>query len=301
MGKIKRITALVAALFLACLWANAAETTRKTYDYRGFDELEIGWVFDVEIIKSNKFSVEVEATDEVFEYLRIEQRGDVLHMGTDDLPRTLTNTRNWNPIAKAIVYMPELKGISMSGASKVSTKDKFTSNGTFLLRSSGASKISGLDIEARRLEMHCSGAVNMDLSGSFQTADLQMSGAVKGRVAIGADELVIRCSGAHIGEYEIDCGMLSLGSSGATKLKFSGIADNMDIDCTGACDINLLRCETQAANVELSGAARCQIAAKEKLTVELTGASACRYIDYEDLDVDIISISRGSSIGKIKD
>ena len=65
--------------------ADARQT--QEYKVRNFDGLDISWSYKVELTRSNRYSVSVEAPDFVLPYLRIEVRGDVLCLETRDMPR----------------------------------------------------------------------------------------------------------------------------------------------------------------------------------------------------------------------
>lgn len=50
----------------------------------GFKGIEVGGVFQVEITAGKDFSVEVEADDNLLQYIKTEVEGDVLHIETTD-------------------------------------------------------------------------------------------------------------------------------------------------------------------------------------------------------------------------
>lgn len=281
MKALKKIILAVVLYVLAspCILASD-ETTRLTYDFKNFDSLDISWVFDVTVTADDTYSVELTVTSEVVPYLDIAQSGSKLVLATKGLPKKLTNQRNWNPVAKVKISMPALSSVSISGAAKILSMDQFTSKGNFSLECSGASKVNALHIDAARISIESSGASKFKIYGKADIATFELSGATKGLIELTADAI------------EID-------ASGAANLKATGAAKAADIDCSGACNTDLLKTEIKEAKVNLSGASKCQIAVKEKLSVELSGASKLSYEDAPGLAIKLGSISHGASVSKL--
>lgn len=258
----------------------AEETTRLTYDFNNFDSLDISWVFDVTVSADDTYSVEITVSSEVVPYLDIVQSGSKLVLGTKGLPKKLTNQRNWNPVAKAKITMPALAAVSISGTAKILSTDQFTSTGIFSLECSGASKVQALHIEANKINIESSGASKFKLYSKANSASIDLSDASKGLLELSSDAI------------EID-------ASGAANLKITGAVKDADIDCSGACNADLIKADIKEAKVNLSGASKCQIAVKEKLSVELSGASKLSYQDTPGLMIKLGSISHGASISKL--
>lgn len=281
---MKALKSIILAIILFGLTAPgifaADETTRLTYDFKNFDSLDISWVFDVNVSADDTYSVEITVSSEVVPYLDIVQSGSKLILGTKGLPKKLTNQRNWNPVAKAKITMPALAAVNISGAAKILSMDQFTSTDNFSLECSGASKVHALHIEAAKINIESSGASKFKLYSKANSASIDLSGASKGLMELTADAI------------EVD-------ASGAANLKITGAAKDADIDCSGACNTDLIKTEIKEAKVNLSGASKCQIAVKEKLSVELSGASKLSYEDAPGLAIKLGSISHGASISKL--
>lgn len=281
---MKALKSIILAIILFALTAPgifaADETTRLTYDFKNFDSLDISWVFDVTVSADDTYSVEITVSSEVVPFLDIVQSGSKLILGTKGLPKKLTNQRNWNPVAKAKITMPALAAVNISGAAKILSMDQFTSTGNFSLECSGASKVHALHIEAAKINIESSGASKFKLYSKANSASIDLSGASKGLMELTADAI------------EVD-------ASGAANLKITGAAKDADIDCSGACNTDLIKTEIKEAKVNLSGASKCQIAVKEKLSVELSGASKLSYEDAPGLAIKLGSISHGASISKL--
>ena len=140
----------------------------REYNVRNFDGLDISWIYKVELTRSNRYSVSVDAPEFILPYLRIEVRGDVLCLEVRDMPREIRRKmESGRNEVRAAVSMPELMTLRMSGAASLSTRDEFLhKNNEFTLRLSGASSARGLSVRATEADIECSGAskANIDVS-----------------------------------------------------------------------------------------------------------------------------------------
>lgn len=276
--RIVAVAAFIVAGAVAVLAAGGSQ--QKSYELSDFDRLEVGWVFNVEVHRGDSWSVEVEVSEEAAQYAEVKVVDGTLVLGVENLPKSLTNLRNWNPKAKARVTMPSLSAVRLSGASKLTATDDFKVEGDFKVKTSGAAAVYRLGIDADRTEVECSGASKLTLTASCKETVLDLSGAAR--------------LSAHISTE-----LVRVDASGAAELNLSGIADKAKLGGSGACSLNLSTVKVQNADVALSGAAKCLVDAQSYLGVELKGASSCRYAGNDGLKLDLISISKGASLKKM--
>ena len=278
---MKRIISLFAILVsMAAMGLSSAQAAIRSYDLKGFNKLEISWVFNVEVTRGDSWAVDIDVTDEALPYVEVKVSDNILSLSAENLPKSLTSQRNWNPVAKARITMPQLAGVRMSGASKLCVADGFKYDGDFEIMASGAVVISKLNTEAKKLALDCCGAAKLNLGGTFEVVSFDISGASK----ISAN---------------IIAGAADIEAAGAAGIKVTGKAGRFDLSCAGACDINLLKTDVNTSRIGLSGAAKCSVNVLEKLTVELSGASSCRYADNAGLKLNVVSIGRGASLKKL--
>ena len=94
---MKRFLTLLAAVLVAALPAlraadyepTAASRDSREYQLRGFDGLNIGWTYKVELNCASRYGVTVEAPDFIFPYLKVEVRNGILVLDTKELPRDI--------------------------------------------------------------------------------------------------------------------------------------------------------------------------------------------------------------------
>jgi len=202
----------------------------EAYAFTNFTEVEISSAFDFEINQSSSYNISVTADDNVMEYVQVSQVGQTLKIGL----RTVT----WfGPVTlRASVTMPELRGLTVSGASRGDIYD-FSSTEDLDITVSGASRVNG-DITAGNVEFDISGASTIQLEGSANDMVASVSGA--SRLNLGSftvNNANVNFSGASSGTVNLD-GRLDADLSGASRLWYIGEPTMGTIDTSGASTIS---------------------------------------------------------------
>ena len=202
----------------------------EAYAFTNFTEVEISSAFDFEINQSSSYNISVTADDNVMEYVQVSQVGQTLKIGL----RTVT----WfGPVTlRASVTMPELRGLTVSGASRGDIYD-FSSTEDLDITVSGASRVTG-DITAGNVEFDISGASTIQLEGSANDMVASVSGA--SRLNLGGftvNNADVGFSGASSGTVNLD-GRLDADLSGASRLWYIGEPTMGTINTSGASTIS---------------------------------------------------------------
>ncbi len=305
---MKRFLTLLAAVLVAALPAlraadyepTAASRDSREYQLRGFDGLNIGWTYKVELNCASRYGVTVEAPDFIFPYLKVEVRNGILVLDTKELPRDIRRkieALSRSGEIRATVSMPELTTLSMSGASQLTTQDEFRHrNDHFSMRLSGATNVRGLSVKAVEAVIECSGAAKFNITGEFDRVDLELSGAANGTLAASPKMAQLELSGAVKLFWKGNLGKTEIQAAGAVSAEIEGAVNELKLDGSGAAKVNTAKAPSRNADVRLSGAAKCEIDVRESLNVSLSGATTCRYHASDRLRISTQSISRGSSL-----
>ena len=177
-------------------------------DLRDFDGIDVGGVFQVEIVAQKDFSVEIEADDNLLPLIKTEVRGGTLTIETE---RTFS-TRN---TIKVRISAPNIERMEISGASNVSLVAAKTEN--LQIDSSGASKIS-VSGEAGDLIVDVSGAGKIDAEN------------------LKSERVTIDASGASsVSVYAVT--ELKADASGASKIIYSGSPKELVKKISGASSV----------------------------------------------------------------
>lgn len=184
-------------------------TVERSFSLEGFTALEVSDMWEVTIARG-KFSVSVQAPENLFEHLDVERRGAVLH---------LHNGRGDSNIKlRASVSMPVLEALEMSGVARADLSDMETEN--FAVRLSGASKILSRGGSFGTLELDLSGISKVDFSQTPTThASVDLSGTSKA-------------------ELWMLGGLLEGDVSGASSLAYRGHVSSEALDISGASRVS---------------------------------------------------------------
>ena len=205
----------------------------RQFNFSDFTKLDISSAFEFEIVQSGSYSVSITADDNLFEHIQVSKEGETLRIGL----KTLTSL---GPVTmKAVITMPQLRGMDISGASKGSVSN-FNSTENLDIEVSGASSLELVEISAGDVEFDVSGA-------SKATGDITASNA----------------------EFDV---------SGASTVQLEGSASDIVADVSGASRMKLAGFTVNNADVSLSGASNGTVNLSGKLDANLSGASKLEYI-----------------------
>lgn len=257
---MKRL-ALTLIAIIAAVSASNAQNITKSYTVKGFSSISASHAFDVEVTSGDKYAVTLDIPQSYLDYLVIEKNEGTLVLGfKKTLPKKLSNLRE---TCKAYITMPELRGIYLSGASKINVKDNVDiAMGKMEIEISGASKINGLTVKAPEVDIEVKGASKADINITTSKVEADVSGA--------------------------------------SKLVMTGIAGELELEVSGASSVNAKNAKADDVELDCSGASKAIVYAEKRLKVELSGASGCEYYAPEDIRLDIVGISGASSIHRAK-
>jgi hypothetical protein len=240
MKKAIIIVAIVAAAAIICTllivrgWPGgligSGNLETEEYAFSNFTRVEISTAFQFEIQQSSSYNISVTADDNVMEYVQVSQVGQTLKIGLRTVtwfgPKTLRTS----------VTMPELRGLTVSGASRGDIYD-FSSTEDLDITVSGASRVNG-DITAGNAEFDISGASTIQLDGSANDMVASVSGASR----LNLDDFTVNnadvnFSGASSGTINLD-GRLDADLSGASKLWYIGEPTMGTINTSGASTVS---------------------------------------------------------------
>ena len=206
----------------------------ESYAFSDFTEVEISSAFEFEIEQSSSYSINVTADDNIMEYVQVSKDGQTLKIGL----RTGVGIF-LGPVSvtlKASVTMPQLNGLTASGASH-GTVSGFNSAEDLDITVSGASRVTG-DITAGDVQFGISGASTIQLEGSANDIDANVSGASHLNLDdFTVSDVDVNFSGASSGTVNLN-GRLDANLSGASTLWYIGEPTATDINTPGASTVS---------------------------------------------------------------
>jgi RNA polymerase sigma factor (sigma-70 family) len=180
-----------------------------------FTSVDVGSVFQLEITQGKAFRVAITADDNVIDYIKAAKDDAALKIGLDGERRSFQNVT-----LKAVVTMPRLEGLTVSGASQV-TLSGFKSQKDCKFRVDGASSLKG-DLQAATVDLAADGAGTVTLKGSAKKAKLSGDGAATLKLAeFTADSADVTLTGASQATVQVKSA-LDYDLSGASHLEYGG-------------------------------------------------------------------------------
>jgi hypothetical protein len=181
----------------------------ETRDIRGFKGVHVSGIFEVEVVAQKDFGVQVQADENLLQYVKTEVEGGVLEISTSKRIKSSSGL-------KVIVYAPDIENLDVSGVAKVSVSD--VKNSSLRLDTSGASKIN-LSGETDKLAIDVSGASVIDAENlKSRAATVDSSGASK--ISVFATESV------------------RADASGASRITYAGGATDVVKKSSGASSVS---------------------------------------------------------------
>jgi len=223
---------LAAGLLAGCvggLITGSGNVETREMDFTGFDRVEAGYAFEVEITQSDSYSVRITADDNLFDdCIAVSKQGRTLKIG---LKPTVT-VRPWT--LKAEVTMPDLYGLGLSGAAR-GTVAGFSSSEGLDLDLSGAGSLEMSDMSAGDITLDLSGAsrVSGDITASGD-AEFDLGGASRVELAGLANDMRIVASGAsklELEDFPVRNADVSLNGASQATVNLDG---RLDADLSGA-------------------------------------------------------------------
>ena len=278
---MKKLFLAILASFVA-ICATAGTVTKHFDRLASFSRINISDFFKTSIVQSDECKVVVTIDSAVEDYLEVNVIGNVLYLRLKerDLKTTIRNISNLK--MEATVFCPSLSAIYLTGAASVNSSDKWVSPmEKFTLEMNGATKAEKLRIEGMELKLILSDAANAGIAGNFETLD-------------------INATGASVLSMATDCSEVSAILEDTSKVSLIGNTEELAANCKGTSFLDALEMKAENATVECSGASKSNVYVNNKLEVELKGISNCHYRSGNESLVVIPSVSRASSLKRIR-
>lgn len=199
--------------------------TTERHDLSDFTRIEAQSGFELEVTRSDTFSIEITADDNVHEYIAVEKSGDTLEI-------RLRGTRFYHSVTlEAKVTMPAIYNIELSGGSQAYITG-FSSAHDFEIELSGGSRLSG-DINAGGAEFELSGGSRVDLEGEGEDLTIDASGGSQLDLEdFPIENASINMSGGSRATINIS-GTLNADLSGASRIEYVGEPNLGDLEMSG--------------------------------------------------------------------
>lgn len=214
IAMIALITVLITSgLLLGCQGVvvnGSGNLKTENYNFSDFNKVEAESGFQLELIKSSIFNVEITADDNMLEYIEVDKSGETLRI------RPQGNRVYRSVTLRAKITMPDLHEIDLSGGSRASITG-FSSSHDLLVRLSGGSGVAG-DIMTGNVDFDLSGGSQVNLEGTAN--DLRVKGS----------------GGSHLSleSFPVNNADIHLSGGGSATVNVTGI---LDVNLSGGSEV----------------------------------------------------------------
>lgn len=209
------LVALTATVLISCQRVDLGpeQDDQRTYGLTGFDALQMGSAFRVDVRQGNSFSITASGDRRNLDDLDV-----WVSRGTLFAKYRVHRNRQYN--TRFEITMPSLTYAEFSGAANATVRG-FSGNQNFGLLLSGASK-ADVDVQATRASLRLSGASNLDLRGNFQRIEADASGASRLEAfSAPAEEGDVEASGASSIRLNVSRSLKAV-ATGASSVVYRG-------------------------------------------------------------------------------
>lgn len=235
-------TLLVVAIILAIIvvsiigvviinfWIMPGNLITEEKEYSNFTVVDVSSAFKVDIVQSNSYSVNITASENIFDKLDVTQEGNTLVIRAGpNIP--------FSSVYRAEIGMPELTELILSGASK-GTAEGFSNSNSIVLKVSGASRLDMQEIHVGDIEIELSGASTLIAEGSGSNLVSIVEGASRLDLAnFPVENTNMDVSGASQATINLN-GRLDAIVSGASALYYIGEPIMGNIETSGNSTVN---------------------------------------------------------------
>jgi len=196
-------------------------------DFKDFNKIEVGNAFEVEITRSDTYRVSITIDEVLYEYLKIDQRGNTLRIGLKP-NYTYTGTKQ-----QAVIYLPDLHRLELSGASRAVVSG-FSVSHSLDFELSGASQMELGPTMAGNSDFELSGASRVNGYIQMDDGNFDLSGASRLELSGSGDDISIKASGAsNVRLPDFPVNTVEVDLSGASRAVIK-VSDRMDVNLSGA-------------------------------------------------------------------
>ena len=175
----------------------------------GFSKIDGSGAINVEISMQETFSVEVEADDNLLEYIKTEVDGDTLKIYSEG------RLSRQNPV-NVKIGMPSINGLEIAGASKANVAN--VTGAEISLSANGASRIN-ISGEVKNLQSKANGASAIEAESlKTENAEVKVNGASK-TIVFATNDLIAKANGASRITYVGEPANIEKKANGASSIK----------------------------------------------------------------------------------
>jgi hypothetical protein len=162
----RKVTLLLSAMFMVtgllpgCIpiqVTGSGHIISQTFNFSDFNKVRISYGFTAEVKKSSTYSIEINADDNLFDYISVKKDGDTISIG-------LKAGSYGQSHLQATIMMPSLRGIELSDGGRTEVSG-FSSSDDLSIKLSDGTRLSG-SLTAGNVNITLTDGSRIELEGS---------------------------------------------------------------------------------------------------------------------------------------
>jgi hypothetical protein len=212
--------------------ASKGNIVTREMDFSDFTNIEVSSCFKVSIMRSDSYSVNVAANENLFDYINVSKSGSTLKISIKPLPLPSgPKLLSRRPSLQAEITMPELHKLRL-GSAATCIVSGFSSQGGLDLNVTGNSVLD-IDIECGKTKVEISGASRLRGEMKLTDAEFTLSGASRAELSGSANSVMLNAWGASrldLADFVLDDTSVNLKGASEATVKLNG---RLDLDLSG--------------------------------------------------------------------
>ena len=293
--------ALVAFTF-ASAWAQTSQLEEKTLPVGDFASVSVTDDFEVSLVKG-ACGVKVTTEKDLFPYIQVYVRSKVLYITYDEKSVPKEIRKNYrskgssSPVFRAVVYLPEISGITLANNVTLTSSDEFKSN-SFEMNLGDKSQVRNLSLRTgnavismkknaqatltvrvdNRLDVNADGNANLKLTAESPEMVMNFTGSSDAViVSEGKTSSLTMAGSANVSLAHKKAEKFVLQMGGTSKLNLSGEAELLQVKGERSALVEANDFSVKKLEANLNGGIRVNVAVSEKIDATLVGGSAVYY------------------------
>jgi len=210
--------------------AGNGNVIKKDLSITEFSALEVNGAFEVMLRQGTGVGLSIEMDENLFEYLEVTQRSNVLKIETERVIRK-------SKAKKIYLTVTDLEEIEVNGANELETRGGLNGE-SLMVQANGASQLK-IEFIGTELKLAANGGSSINLRGEVGALEIEVNGAAKVKASkMRADHVKVEVSGAAESEVWA-VNSLDVSASGASDVKYKGEPE-INKESSGASNISRL-------------------------------------------------------------
>jgi hypothetical protein len=300
------VTLLTLILISTSLFSGCArpvilgDVITKNYSFEGFDSVEVGQTFrfvqigdlgdfpvELEVTKSDTFSVSIEANENIFDYIDVTQSNETLKIIVN---RQRIATAN--ATIRAVIAMPELVDINISGYVNAVA---FSTASDFGVKASSGANLD-LDLQVDNADFKVSSSSQVYASGRAKNLNSSVSAGSTLTMGLTSDNVTLKVSSSSRVSGSLETGTIRIIASAGSTVELTGLGEISEMEVSSSSQVLMPNFDFNGSLATVGSGANLVMGMKAPSAALKISSSSKATIQGSAGELDVF-VSAGSNLG----